>query len=120
MQGMWEGGGFVGKKCWFVALLLKGLQPFQDARVQDGLITVACMVMTIEQGQALPDVVLAGRRACRIVGQGAHDQVFSTLAYVSRYDGLGQRGQTQVLRSEERRVGKECVRTCGSRWWQYH
>src|SRR3546814_13212019 len=23
-----------------------------------------------------------------------------------------------VLRSEERRVGKECVRTCRSRWWQ--
>src|SRR3546814_13261648 len=23
-------------------------------------------------------------------------------------------------RSEERRVGKECVRTCSSRWWTYH
>src|SRR3546814_15578226 len=23
-------------------------------------------------------------------------------------------------RSEERRVGKECVRTCRSRWWPYH
>src|SRR3546814_20456401 len=23
-------------------------------------------------------------------------------------------------RSEERRVGKECVRTCKSRWWQDH
>src|SRR3546814_13466399 len=22
--------------------------------------------------------------------------------------------------SEERRVGKGCVRTCGSRWWRYH
>src|SRR3546814_13534175 len=26
----------------------------------------------------------------------------------------------QVLRSEERRVGKECVRTCRSRWSPYH
>src|SRR3546814_7987358 len=25
-----------------------------------------------------------------------------------------------VIRSEERRVGKECVRTCSSRWWPYH
>src|SRR3546814_1080256 len=25
-----------------------------------------------------------------------------------------------VLRSEERRVGKECVSTCRSRWSQYH
>src|SRR3546814_12184067 len=24
------------------------------------------------------------------------------------------------LSSEERRVGKECVRTCRSRWWPYH
>src|SRR3546814_19945115 len=24
-----------------------------------------------------------------------------------------------VLRSEERRVGKECVSTCRSRWWRY-
>src|SRR3546814_19430288 len=24
------------------------------------------------------------------------------------------------LRSEERRVGKECVSTCRSRWWRYH
>src|SRR3546814_19260071 len=25
-----------------------------------------------------------------------------------------------VSRSDERRVGKECVRTCRSRWWPYH
>src|SRR3546814_19158992 len=25
-----------------------------------------------------------------------------------------------VYRSEERRVGNECVQTCRSRWWQYH
>src|SRR3546814_12554233 len=27
---------------------------------------------------------------------------------------------TLLVRSEERRVGKECVRTCRSRWWPYH
>src|SRR3546814_20539025 len=27
---------------------------------------------------------------------------------------------TQAVRSEERRGGKECVRTCRSRWWPYH
>src|SRR3546814_14724833 len=26
----------------------------------------------------------------------------------------------QEQRSEERRVGKECVSTCRSRWWTYH
>src|SRR3546814_13449199 len=25
-----------------------------------------------------------------------------------------------ALRSEERRVGKECVSTCRCRWWPYH
>src|SRR3546814_14617258 len=26
----------------------------------------------------------------------------------------------QEIRSEERRVGKECVSTCRTRWWPYH
>src|SRR3546814_15065025 len=25
-----------------------------------------------------------------------------------------------LLRSEERRVGKECASTCRARWWQFH
>src|SRR3546814_18582093 len=28
--------------------------------------------------------------------------------------------QLAIVRSEERRVGKECVRTCRSRWSPYH
>src|SRR3546814_15115863 len=33
----------------------------------------------------------------------------------------GQRtGGRRQERSEERRVGKECVSTCRSRWWPYH
>src|SRR3546814_2301114 len=30
------------------------------------------------------------------------------------------RGELDVTRSEERRVGKECVSTCRSRWSPYH
>src|SRR3546814_16874585 len=26
----------------------------------------------------------------------------------------------EAVRSEERSVGKECVSTCRTRWWQYH
>src|SRR3546814_10962741 len=33
---------------------------------------------------------------------------------------LFAREGARVLRSEERRVGKECVSTCRSRWSQYH
>src|SRR3546814_17828617 len=38
-------------------------------------------------------------------------------------DDAGRRGTERVLemvRSEERRVGKECVSTCRSRWSPYH
>src|SRR3546814_14587104 len=35
-----------------------------------------------------------------------------------RYNG--QQGDIWDARSEERRVGKECVRTCRSRWSPYH
>src|SRR3546814_11001324 len=35
--------------------------------------------------------------------------------------GIRQRGPVKCLkRSEERRVGKECVSTCRSRWSPYH
>src|SRR3546814_19654239 len=31
-----------------------------------------------------------------------------------------QSGEDMPMRTEERRVGKECVSTCRSRWWPYH
>src|SRR3546814_17849518 len=33
---------------------------------------------------------------------------------------IDRRGLAQIIRSEERRVGKECVSTCRSRWSPYH
>src|SRR3546814_14058768 len=33
---------------------------------------------------------------------------------------LAHAGRKGATRSEERRVGKECVSTCSSRWSQYH
>src|SRR3546814_3060093 len=36
------------------------------------------------------------------------------------YAMVPQLGAPLALRSEERRVGKECVRTCRSRWSPYH
>src|SRR3546814_19802933 len=33
---------------------------------------------------------------------------------------IGRQYETTVGRSEERRVGKECVSTCRSRWSPYH
>src|SRR3546814_10740969 len=49
------------------------------------------------------------------MGTQAADQLpaFADTAPGEIEDGL------QVVRSEERRVGKECVSTCGSRWSPY-
>src|SRR3546814_5843745 len=35
-------------------------------------------------------------------------------------DGLSLHVDNVTVRSEARRVGKECVRTCRLRWWPYH
>src|SRR3546814_17675066 len=37
-----------------------------------------------------------------------------------RIDRVGLIRINAMIRSEERRVGKECVRTCRSRWSPYH
>src|SRR3546814_11127335 len=39
--------------------------------------------------------------------------------YVVAYRELAHKG-AEAVRSEERRVGKECVSTCRSRWSPYH
>src|SRR3546814_19590730 len=37
-----------------------------------------------------------------------------------RGEVIARQKHTLRSRSEERRVGKECVSTCRSRWWPYH
>src|SRR3546814_14294191 len=66
----------------------------QDASAQGGLASGR-----VEGDRALEDLVEAGE------GLGA-----------------GEEGNDvgRLLRSEERRVGKECVSTCRSRWSPYH
>src|SRR3546814_10605678 len=53
----------------------------------------------------------------------AENRAGSTLtidaAYVDK-QLVPHRPGTPILRSEERRVGKECVSTCSSRWSPYH
>src|SRR3546814_19897481 len=45
-----------------------------------------------------------------------------SIAHLLQRDGYGTTGAARDHhgRSEERRVGNECVRTCRSRWWPYH
>src|SRR3546814_16649203 len=59
------------------------------------------------------------------VGNGEHEARFDKMighAGSWRKEGLGPPGfpASATRRSEERRVGKECVSTCRSRWSPYH
>src|SRR3546814_13451087 len=58
---------------------------------------------------------------CAVLGAEADHHAFATVQVASAMDvpGVGQSLQLGK-RSEERRVGKECVRTCRSRWSPYH
>src|SRR3546814_16601296 len=55
-----------------------------------------------------------GRRVLRIVSTA---RLIVTQFHPARLLGSSKR---HPLRSEERRVGKECVSTCRSRWSPYH
>src|SRR3546814_21061087 len=54
----------------------------------------------------------------RPIGEGSADSAVQA-AEGPAAEGVGHR-ERQQARSEERRVGKECVSTCRSRWSPYH
>src|SRR3546814_9381158 len=61
--------------------------------------------------------------ATALLVPGAHGEAALVLAGISDADdpfALAHLPCSLPERSEERRVGKECVRTCRSRWSPYH
>src|SRR3546814_5766303 len=69
--------------------------------------------------------VLVGGEAClHKVQDLAHQGLVAAAALLQHEEGLDPLGADGVghtdRRSEERRVGKECVSTCRSRWSPYH
>src|SRR3546814_14331599 len=52
-------------------------------------------------------------------GAGACHPVMFEVMPATR-EGIARDRRGMAMRSEERRVGKECVRTCRSRWSPYH
>src|SRR3546814_13089586 len=73
-----------------------------------------CALVTEVQTCALPIYYRDARRAIQ--------QAFlrGRLGGDARGHPRKEPGRARVARSEERRVGKECVSTCRSRWSPYH
>src|SRR3546814_14733021 len=82
-----------------------------------------CPVFFVETLGDLDKIGNRGRRPEEVVGaiafkspqmHGGPNTFHRTLAIANLL------GQTIPMRSEERRVGKECVSTCSYRWSPYH
>src|SRR3546814_4667495 len=75
-----------------------------------------CSFVTPLDGAGLPDDILSQAPGVPQMNGGASflqlDPEYLTQESIKR--------QLRTLRSEERRVGKECVSTCRSRWSPYH
>src|SRR3546814_13958539 len=57
----------------------------------------------------------------RLLGGRTHPDMHPVAVVRESEEGVGRQVAEDVHpRSEERRVGKECVRTCRSRWSPYH
>src|SRR3546814_16097779 len=62
-----------------------------------------------------------GKPRCPLPAPSASHRRVTRFGSATEIDGLRDRQREgDQTRSEERRVGKECVRTCRSRWWAYH
>src|SRR3546814_11352030 len=101
------------------ALGIVGIEPGLEARIstiEDNLKVGRLRDLETVQGGIIIGEELAAR-----LGVAVGDVVAATSASgvtrSLRIVGLFKRGQA---RSEERRVGTECVSTWRSRWWRYH
>src|SRR3546814_15749424 len=87
--------------------------------------------LTIHRARRVPDGHVAQPRAIAQRGSGPPDWLVNLERIDHRKDRAGdgedivaadpgEDARAGQLRSEERRVGKECVSTCRSRWSPYH
>src|SRR3546814_8422394 len=107
------GGDLSG--CW---ILTAGLGGMGGAQPLAASLAGACS-LNIECQQSRIDM----RLRTRYVDEQA-DDLDDALARIAKYTASGEARSIALLgnaaRSEERRVGKECVSTCRSRWSPYH
>src|SRR3546814_17468690 len=78
-----------------------------------------CALVTVVQTCALP--ILHRHRHHAQAGAGEHHHRRRAARALGQIFGVPRHFEARVVqRSEERRVGKECVSTCRTRWSPYH
>src|SRR3546814_18221438 len=76
----------------------------ESGTVEEAYVETEADVQPFDEQRAIETLQIAGT---------AHEQASGERATLARL------GRPSAARSEERRVGKECVRTCTSRWSPY-
>src|SRR3546814_13403972 len=97
------------------ALLLREERDLHESLFKraDG-IDVLFATSTLAQGMNLPSEVVI------ISGDSRFDSGIDKMQKLEAHELLNAAGRAGRARSEERRVGKECVSTCRSRWSTYN
>src|SRR3546814_20016552 len=98
----------------------------RDRLFRTGLLSTALAVLTCLSTHILTILGVAGATAWFATLE--HALVVALVgcvgltfyAFVRHRRSARRTGASAVRRSEQRRVGKECVRTCRSRWWPDH
>src|SRR3546814_12329938 len=94
-----------------VGLLAQPLSREAGREVVPRCIETSCRPASGAVGRPLPRMWIQGNTR----NQGNSDQMFKPDTTIEEFITLSSH-----VRSEERRVGKECVSTCRSRWSPYH
>ena len=97
-------------------------QSLQAALETQLLFSTAFHPQTDGQSERTIQILEDMLRACILDSRGSWEDHLSLVefAYNNSYQASIQMAPYEALRSEERRVGKECVSTCRSRWSPYH
>src|SRR3546814_17423478 len=98
---------------------------YEDASTDDARLVLRVLLAAITDGGTALNYVAAAaiQRDGRVCGVRLHDAVAGTTRVIGAtlvINATGAGADRLAARSEERRVGKEWVSTCRSRWSPYH